>query len=54
MVHDRERLLFGFETADNRSFVDPIPDQLQGYLSFDRGSLLGKPDLPHTTFSKFF
>ena len=52
MIHDRQRLAFGFESGDDLRRVHARLDNLYGHLPADGTHLFGQPDLPHAAFTE--
>ena len=54
MVHDGERLPFGFEASDDLLRIHPCFDYFEGHPPFDGRPLLRHEDSAHATFTNRF
>jgi hypothetical protein len=52
MIHDGERLAFGFESRHDMRGVHARLDDRQRHVTANRLSLFGEPDFPHPAFAK--
>ena len=52
MLHQRQRLLFGFEAGDDPLGVHARLDDFEGYLPSDGLLLLGQVHDPHAAFAQ--